>query len=452
MRSLSFDHVRSAIRAQSASRPVGRVVSARRGIIIVTGLDSAGVGDQVQLAPEKFDALYGEVVALERGTQTIMSDSDAEGIVARDPVIHLGRAAISPDDSWLGRIIDCFGRPMDNSPLLGGLAARPLSGSPPDPVSRRLLGHRLETGQSVLNTMLPIVRGQRVGLFAGSGVGKTTLLARLALHLAADIVVIAMVGERGREVREFVEKVLGPTGMGKCVVVAATSDRSALQRRRCAWTAMAVAEHFRNNGQHVLLLFDSITRFADAHREIALSAGEPATMRGFPPSTAHLITSLVERAGPGGEGQSDITAVFTVLVAGSDMEEPIADIVRGTLDGHIVLDRDIAERGRFPAIDVLRSVSRALPECATKEENALIKKARATLGSYERAELMIQAGLYQTGTDPDIDEAIRAWPLLDAFFARREDENTGQSFLALDSCLVSASDSVLLQESESDGG
>lgn len=450
MRSLGFEHVRSEIRSHQAIRPIGRVIAARRGNLTVKGLEDAGVGDQVQLAPEKFDRLYGEVVAIDPGRQTIMTDGDTEGLVARDPVMHLGRAAISPDDSWLGRVIDCFGRPMDEEPLLGGLHPRPLNGAPPDPVTRRLLGHRLETGQAILNTMLPIVRGQRVGLFAGSGVGKTTLLARLAHHLQADVVVIAMVGERGREVREFIEKVVGPKAMPKCVVVTATSDRSALQRRRSAWTAMAVAEHFRDQGRHTLLLFDSITRFADAHREIALAAGEPATMRGYPPSVAQLITSLAERAGPGGVGQSDITAVFSVLVAGSDMEEPIADIIRGTLDGHIVLDRDIAERGRFPAIDVLRSVSRALPECANDEENRLIGRAREALGTYERAELMIQAGLYQHGSDPAVDAAILSWPALDAFFGASEKENTAASFKALETCFKTPSDAPL-EKSESDG-
>ncbi|MEL7343519.1 MAG: FliI/YscN family ATPase [Pseudomonadota bacterium] len=451
MRSLGFEHVQSEVRRHKAVRVMGRVVSARRGTLTVSGLEQAGVGDQVQLAPEKFDSLYGEVVAIDHGRQTIMSDGDTEGIVARDPVIHLGRASISPDDSWLGRVIDCFGRPMDNEPLLGGLQARALNAPPPDPVTRRLLGQRLETGQAVLNTMLPVVRGQRIGLFAGSGVGKTTLLARLAHHLEADVVVIAMVGERGREVREFIEKVVGPKAMPRCVVVTATSDRSALQRRRCAWTAMAVAEYFRDRGQHALLLFDSITRFADAHREIALAAGEPATMRGYPPSVAQLITSLAERAGPGGDGQSDITAVFSVLVPGSDMEEPIADIIRGTLDGHVVLDREIAERGRFPAIDVLRSVSRALPACASEPENQLILKARETLGAYERAELMVQAGLYQAGTDPRIDDAIRVWPALDAFFAMSEKEDTPASFAALEECLAPASDSTL-EQSQRDGG
>jgi flagellum-specific ATP synthase len=281
-----------------------------------------------------------------------------------------------------------------------------------------------------------MVRGQRIGLFAGSGVGKSNLLARLASRVQADVVVIALIGERGRELRAFTDRVLGPAGMARSVVVAATSDQAPLIRRRCAWAAMAVAEHFRDQGLHVLLLADSITRFAEAHREVALAAGEDASLRGYPPSVAHAIMALAERAGPGPEGAGDITAVFSVLVPGSDMEEPVADILRGTLDGHVVLDRKIAERGRFPAIDLLRSVSRSLPDAASPEENALIAEARRLLGAYERAEMMVQAGLYAAGSDPLVDAAIKAWPDLDAFLSEDEPGDTSDSFRHLAECLA----------------
>jgi flagellum-specific ATP synthase len=254
--------------------------------------------------------------------------------------------------------------------------------------------------------------------------------------VAADVVVIALVGERGRELRDFTERVLGSEGMARSVVVTATSDQSALQRRRCALSALTVAEHFRDQGLHVLLLVDSVTRFAEAHREVALASGEAASLRGYPPSTAHAIMSLAERAGPGGGEAGDITAVLSVLVAGSDMEEPVADIIRGTLDGHVVLDRKIAERGRYPAIDLLRSVSRSLPEAASSAENALISDARRTLGAYDRAEMMVHAGLYVQGTDPVVDRAIRLWPQLDGFLA--EDAPAGgpdASFARLRACL-----------------
>ncbi|ARE40396.1 Flagellum-specific ATP synthase FliI [Rhodovulum sp. P5] len=255
--------------------------------------------------------------------------------------------------------------------------------------------------------------------------------------------VIALVGERGREVGEFVTKVLGPEGMARSVVVAATSDQSPMVRRRAAWAAMAVAEHFRDEGKHVLFLADSVTRFAEAHRELALAASETAALRGYPPSTAQAIMSLAERAGPGCDGAGDITAVFSVLVAGSDMEEPVADILRGVLDGHVVLDRRIAERGRFPAVDLLRSVSRSLPEAATGPENAMISQARRLLGAYDRAEMMIQAGLYAAGSDPEIDAAIAVWNRLDAFLAEDSPGGVGESFARLASVLKASGQDVV---------
>jgi flagellum-specific ATP synthase len=224
--------------------------------------------------------------------------------------------------------------------------------------------------------------------------------------------------------------------MARSVIVAATSDQSPLSRRRCAWAAMAVAEHFRDQGLHVLFLADSVTRFAEAHREVALAAGEDPSLRGYPPSVAHMIMSLAERAGPGPDGAGDITAVFSVLVAGSDMEEPIADILRGVLDGHVVMDRKIAERGRYPAIDLLRSVSRSLPGAASSDENAQIAEARKLLGAYDRAELMIQAGLYTAGTDPLVDRAIKVWPALDGFLAEESADGVAASFQRLADCLA----------------
>jgi flagellum-specific ATP synthase len=241
-----------------------------------------------------------------------------------------------------------------------------------------------------------------------------------------------MIGERGRELRHFVDNVLGAEGLSRAVVIAATSDQSPLLRRRCAWTAMAVAEHFRDEGHSVLFLADSITRFAEAHREIAVAAGEAPVLRGYPPSTTHLITSLCERAGPGAGTQGDITALFSVLVAGSDMDEPIADILRGVLDGHIVLDRAIAEEGRFPAIDVLRSVSRSLPAAANTRENALLAHTRKMLSLYDANAMMIRAGLYTLGSDPLIDKAIILYPEIETFLAKIEPEDAQRSFSQLE--------------------
>ena len=432
-----FDRLIGEIAGMDPVHRAGRVVSLGRGTVEVAGFGShAALGDRVRIIGQKGPSLEGEIVTLTAGRVTVLPDSAADGIGLGSLVEHVGQAGIAPDDSWIGRIVDPFGRPLDGRPLLRGRTDRPLRAAPPAAAQRRRLGERLETRVSVFNTLLPLVRGQRIGLFAGSGVGKSSLLGKFARGVTADVVVVALIGERGRELREFVERTMGPEGMARSVIVAATSDQSPLVRRRCAWAAMSVAEHFRDQGLHVLLLADSITRFAEAHREVALAGGEPPSLRGFPPSTSHQIMSLAERAGPGAEGTGDITAVFSVLVAGSDMEEPVADILRGVLDGHVVMDRAIAERGRFPAIDLLRSVSRSLPDAANEAENALIARARRLLGTYDRAEMMIQAGLYVSGSDAQIDEAIRVWPELDAFLAEDAPGGTEESFARLDAVLA----------------
>ena len=432
MAHIGFEHLTAEVQAARALTHIGRVAEIGRGTLQVSGLSrEAAQGDMVEIDAPGQTRRRGEVLGLDPDKIVVLPDGDIEGLQIGAAVSLLGPSQIAPDDSWVGRVIDPFGNALDGRPIFRGHGARPLRGAPPNPTERRVLGHRLETGLAVFNTLLPIVRGQRIGLFAGSGVGKSTLLAKLARGIHADLVVIALIGERGREVREFVERVLGAEGMSRAIVVAATSDMSPLVRRRCGLAAMAVAEHFRDKGQHVLYLADSVTRFAEAHREIALASGEAASLRGFPPSTAGQIMRLCERAGPGSGQQGDITGVFSVLVAGSDMEEPVADILRGVLDGHVVLDRQIAERGRFPAIDLLRSVSRSLPDCASDAENTLISAARRRLGAYDRSEMMIRAGLYTKGTDPDLDQAITCWPALDAFLAEDERDGVASSFRKL---------------------
>ena len=409
-----FDGLLAEISNVQVSRALGRVADVARGTVQVTGLQaSACLGDRVLIG----GTLGGEVLRIGAHGVQVLPDGPADGLALGAEVALVGASGLAPDDAWIGRIIDPYGRPMDDRPLFRGPVLRSLMADAPPASQRRRLGARMSTGVAVFDTLLPIVQGQRIGLFAGSGVGKSSLLAKFARGVQADVVVIALIGERGRELREFVERVLGPDGMRRSVIIAATSDQSALSRRRCAMAAMAVAEHFRDQGLHVLYLADSITRFAEAHREVALAAGESASLRGFPPSVSQAIMSLAERAGPGPEGAGDITAVFTVLVAGSDMDEPIADILRGVLDGHVVMDRKIAERGRYPAIDLLRSVSRSLPQAATVDENALIGQARHLLGAWDRAEMMVQAGLYAKGSDPVVDAAIKVWPALDAFLA-----------------------------------
>lgn len=401
--------------------PVGRVAAVEGGQIQVSGLsDQAEIGDQLVLLRASGEPLVGEVLRISAGLVHMLPDMAPVGVALENPVMLYPAPPFAPSERWIGRVMDPLGRPLDGKPLSRGSNETPLLASPPKAGMRRPLGSRIPTGLAVLNTILPVVTGQRVGLFAGSGVGKSRLLAQLAQSMHADVVVLALIGERGREVNDFVQRVLGPAGMQRSVVVAATSDQSALIRRRCAWSAMAVAEHFRDLGKNVLFLADSVTRFAEAHREIAAAMGEAPALRGFPPSVAPQITALCERAGPGGPGQGDITAVFSVLVAGADMDEPIADILRGVLDGHVVLSRQIAERGRFPAIDVGKSVSRSLPDAADERENHLISEVRKYLGAYEASEVMIRAGLYVEGADPVLDVAVRVWPELDAFFSRAD--------------------------------
>lgn len=430
-----FDGLAARIARIPVIEQVGRVAEVGRGTLAVRGLSRvAALGDRVRIA-FRGQSAEGEVIRLEGTALTVLPDDAVEGVAIGDPVTLLGPAGIAPDDSWIGRVIDPLGRPLDGRPLFPGAVERPLRAPAPPAARRRALGPRLDTGVAIFDTLLPLVRGQRIGLFAGSGVGKSSLLAKFARGVEADVVVIALVGERGRELREFTEKVLGPAGLARAVVVTATSDQSPGVRRRCALAAMAVAEHFRDRGRHVLLLADSVTRFAEAHREVATAAGESGALRGYPPSTPHAIMGLAERAGPGVEGTGDITAVFTVLVAGSDMEEPVADMLRGVLDGHVVLDRRIAERGRYPAIDFLRSISRSLPDAASDAENALIARTRQVLGAWERAEMMIHAGLYAKGSDPLVDVAVTLWPALDAFMAEDAPDGAAAAFARLADCL-----------------
>ena len=433
---IDFKPLQTALHAIPATRRFGRVISVDTAAIRIGGLSVHGhVGDQITITKSGDARISGEVVALEKSYVLAMPYGPSDGIAIGDLVELNCINSIHPSETWVGRIIDAFGEALDGRPLYRGEKSVPLRRAPPEAASRRSLGARLNTSLAVFNTVLPIAQGQRVGVFAGSGVGKSSLLAEMARGLDCDIVVIALIGERGRELKEFTEHVLGPEGMKRAVIIAATSDQSPLVKRRAAWMAMAVAEYFRDQGKHVLLLMDSITRFAEAHREVALTAGEAPGLRAFPPSTANLIASLAERAGPGPDGAGDITAIFSVLVAGSDMEEPIADITRGVLDGHIILEREIAESGRFPAIDITRSVSRCLPASATHDENMTIGSARKMLGVYEKSAPMIQTGLYAKGSAMEIDEAIAMHPKLERFFARNTTETVGESFELLNELL-----------------
>jgi flagellum-specific ATP synthase len=315
-------------------------------------------------------------------------------------------------------VIDPLGNPLDHAGILfGGPTPKATRVSPPEATTRDRLGPRIDLGVRALNCFATCRRGQRLGLFAGSGVGKSTLLSMLTRGTACDVVVLALVGERGREVRDFIENDLGPDGLARSVVVVATSDSPPLMRRQCAYTAMTVAEHFRDQGLPVLLLLDSVTRFCLALREIGLSLGEPPATRGYPPSVFAELPRMLERAGPGpvlADGSAGhITGLFTVLVEGDDHNEPVADAVRGILDGHIIMDRKIAEAGRYPAIDVLRSLSRAASSCLDAAQTATVRRARAILSLHGDMVDMVRLGAYRTGTDPAVDEALRLTPAIE---------------------------------------
>lgn len=431
MTSQILEQLTRAVSEIPTGHRIGRVKEVSGSNILVAGLaDAVMLGDSICVRGDGAKVM-ATVVRLDQTVVEAMIEGPADGIALNAAVEVSRKRRFAPDISWVGRIIDPDGRPLDGRPLLPGTRDSDRNAAPPAAHARRGLGARLETGLAVFNTLLPLVRGQRIGLFAGSGVGKSTLIADLARGVEADVVVIGLVGERGRELRHFVDEVLGPDGMKRAVVVAATSDRSAKLRRRCALSATAVAEHFRAEGLHVLLLIDSVTRFCEAHREVAVVGGEPANLRGFPASTMGAVAGLCERAGPGTDGQGDITAVYSVLVAGSDMEEPVADMLRGVLDGHVVLDREIAERGRFPAVNVLRSVSRALPAAADRIENGLIAEARHMMGTWDRASLMVQSGLYENGSDPDVDAAILCQTPIEKFLSTKDKRDSRAHFAEL---------------------
>lgn len=429
--------LKSKVSGIARSRAVGRVISTDGHTIRVSGLEEdARLGDRLRLFRGDGTSLTGDVLCLSGDSVTMLPDAPPQRVALADRVTLSGRALIFPDSSWLGRVIDPFGQPLDGAPLVPGSSALEIENDPPASARRKPMGARLTTGFHLFNTMLPIVRGQRVGIFAGSGVGKSTLLANLMQSIEVDVVVLALVGERSREINDFTQKVLQEDGLRRAVVVAASADAAPSARLRCPMTAMRVAEFFRDAGQHVLLFVDSVTRFAEAQREVATSAGEFPSLRGFPPSTPSQITKLAERAGPGVTGTGDITAIFSVLVSASDMNEPVADMLRGVLDGHFVLDRTLADQGRFPAVNILQSVSRSLPDAADDGQNDLIFRARRLLAKYTVSSPLVEAGLYSAGTDPELDQAIAFHGLFSDFARSRVSCSIAESFAALRLCLL----------------
>jgi flagellum-specific ATP synthase len=393
------------------------------------GLSRLSVGARAEIDRHGRPPLPAEVVGFREAKALLMPFGPVEGVApGADIRIVESASVVRPTAAWLGRIVNAFGEPIDGKgPLPSGPRAYPLRAAPPPAHTRGRVGERLDTGVRALDVFATTCRGQRMGIFAGSGVGKSVLLSMLARRAECDAVVVGLIGERGREVREFIEETLGPEGLARAIVVVATSDEPALTRRQAAYMTLACAEYLRDQGQQVLCLMDSVTRFAMAQREIGLAAGEPPTTKGYTPTVFSELPKLLERAGPGpvrsdGRPTGAITALFTVLVDGGDHDEPIADAVRGILDGHIVMDRKIAERGRFPAIDVLKSVSRTLPGCQTLPERELNKRARQCLSAYANMEELIKIGAYRAGADPITDRAIALNPALESFLSQTPDD------------------------------
>jgi len=371
-------------------------------------------------------AVLAEVVGFRENKALLMPFGSIEGVGPGARVVIEEHASVCyPSEAWLGRVVNAMGEPIDGKgPLPKGKTSYNLRAKPPEAHERQRVKGKLNLGVRSINTFLTCCRGQRMGIFAGSGVGKSIVMSMLARNSQADINVIGLIGERSRELQEFIEDDLGEEGLKRSVIVVATSSEYALLRRQSAYLTMAVAEYFRDQGKNVLCLMDSITRFAMAQREIGLSAGEPPTSKGYTPTVFAELPKLLERAGPGKAGQGAITGLFTVLVEGDDTNEPISDAVRGILDGHIVLDRAIAQRGRFPAINILKSVSRTLPDCNSEKENALVQVARGLLSTYEDMSEMIRLGAYRKGSDPAIDQSIQYYPALENFLRQRKDETT----------------------------
>jgi flagellum-specific ATP synthase len=402
----------------------GRVVGVRGLMVEVAGpIHAMSVGARVVIDTGGGHSIPCEVVGFSGPHALLMPFAALEGVRRGcRAAVSLVPGAVRPSPGWLGRVVNAMGQPIDNKgPLPGGPSPFPFRASPPPAHARRRVGEPLDLGIRALNTFVTCCRGQRMGIFSGSGVGKSVLLSMLARNVAADVSVIGLVGERGREVQEFLQEDLGEAGLARSVVVVSTSDEPALMRRQAGYLTLALAEYFRDEGHDVLVLMDSVTRFAMAQRDIGLSAGEPPTAKGYTPTVFTELPRLLERAGPGIE-QGTITGLFTVLVEGDDHNEPVADAVRAILDGHIVMERGIAERGRYPAINILKSVSRTMPRAADPRFLSVISRARQVMATYADMEELIRLGAYRPGSSAEVDHAIALHGPLEEFLSQGKDE------------------------------
>ena len=384
------------------------------GLLVESEGPAAGLGDFCQITLANGRRVRTQVIGFRNGRLLSMPLEETDGLQLGDTIVARSAAARVPvGRALLGRVLDGFGRAMDGGPRIETEDAYPLYTSPPGPLTRPSIKEPLVTGIRAIDGLLPCGKGQRIGIFGGSGVGKSTLLGAMSKHNAADVSVLALIGERNREVRGFLENELGPEGLARSVVICATSDQPAPLRLRAAFVALAVSEYFRDQGADVMLVMDSVTRLAMAQREIGLAAGEPPSQKGYPPSVFNLLPRIFERAGNFAGGS--ITGLFTVLVEGDDFNEPICDAARGILDGHIILSRELGSAGHYPAIDILQSVSRLATAVSTPEQTNWARKVRGAMASYRRSEDLINLGAYAAGSNPALDAAIRTRPQLEAF-------------------------------------
>ncbi|HEX3770174.1 MAG TPA: FliI/YscN family ATPase [Polyangiaceae bacterium] len=417
---VDVEALKTALAQVSTVRATGRV-TAVTGLSLRFSMPGARIGDVVRVK-RRGEPLACEVVGFDGGHAIAMPLGPLAGVGPHDDVESTGGPfVVTAGAELLGRVVDGLGRPFDGGPPIDGRAV-PVDRDPPPALARRPVARPMVTGLRVLDGIMTLGEGQRVGLFAGSGVGKSTLLGAIARGAEADVVVVALVGERGREVGEFLERSLAAEARARSVVVVATSDVAALERIRAAQVATAYAEHFRDEGARVLLLVDSVTRFARAQREVGLAAGEPPVRRGYPPSVFAALPRLLERSGQAAQGS--ITAIYTVLVEGSDMDEPIADEVRGILDGHVVLDRGVAARGRYPAVDVGVSLSRVMDAVVTPAHREAARRLRALVATYEAKRELVTLGAYAKGSDKALDEAIARMPAIEAFLRQDAGERS----------------------------
>ena len=417
----------AAIEAVDEVEVFGRVKTVQGLLIEVIGpVRELRVGGRVLIETSAGSTLAAEIIGFRDGHALCLPFGPVSGVrLGCKAVFQRHDGAVFPSDAWLGRTINANGDPIDGKgPLARGAAPYPLRQSPLAAHDRARVGEPLDMGVRVLNTFTTICDGQRMGIFAGSGVGKSVLMSMLARNAQVDVAVIGLIGERGREVQEFITDYLGESGIQQAVVVVATSDEAALMRRQAAYLTLALSEYFRDQGKRVLCMMDSLTRFAMAQREIGLATGEPPTAKGYPPTVFTELPRLLERAGPGLVNSGSVTGLFTVLVEGDDHNEPIADAVRGILDGHIVMERAIAERGRYPAINVLRSISRTMPGCVPVKVRPVLQKARELMSVFADMEELIRLGAYRKGSDPKVDRAIAINPALEAFLTQQREERT----------------------------